>query len=116
MWVMIISIVIPLLLKLFEYLRDKNANGELLTEREQRIVNRVNHAAGQVRIQSVKLGCLPDGEPEPVNKVAGGPLREAGNTLLPLTMEQFVELQRLLKLGDKASDAEWAVFEKSIGG
>lgn len=71
MWITtIISIVIPLLLKLFEYLRDKNAAGEPLTAREQRIVNKLNNATAKVRMESVKLGCLPDGEEPTAEEVA----------------------------------------------
>lgn len=114
MWITILTIVIPILLKLAEYLFKKKEAGEGLTAREEKIVNRLNHATGRVRMASVSLGCDPDGVAEVTEKVAGGPLSEPVE-IVPLTMEQFNELKRLLKLGDKATAEEWEALEKSVG-
>lgn len=116
MWITILTIVIPILLKLAEYLFKKKEAGEGLTAREEKIVNRLNHATGRVRMASVSLGCDPDGVAEVIEKVAGGPLSPLESfPPPPLTTEQFIELQRLLKLGDKATAEEWEALEKSVG-
>lgn len=113
MWITIISIVIPILLKLFEYLRDKNAKGISLSDRERRIVNKLNKATHGVRVESVMLGCVADGADDEVVTTAIT-VAKAPSYHTPLTMEQFIELQRLLALGDKATQAEWDAFEATI--
>ena len=111
MWITILTIVIPILLKLAEYLFKKQASGGALSDREQRIVNKLNHAQAKVRTASVALGCKPDGEPEVVTTSIA--VAEPDH-LTPLTWEQFQELQRLIKLGDAVTQAEIEAFEKWV--
>lgn len=67
MWITIITIAIPLIIKLIEWLRDRQASGKPMTERQTKIVNKLNHVTHQLRAMSASMGLKPEGVDEDVS-------------------------------------------------
>ena len=56
-WLAIIAALLPLLLKLLEWLTDRKE----LTERQQKKVNRIIGVTNKIRARAVRLGCRSEG-------------------------------------------------------
>ena len=61
MWAILIALL-PMILKLLEYLLSKQKSGKPLRDNEKRRINAILHATTQLRNVSVAMGCKPDGE------------------------------------------------------
>lgn len=58
-WVTIIAALIPLLVKLIEYLRNRK---KPLTDRQKAALNKVLRHCAELRRHAVSMGCHPEGE------------------------------------------------------
>lgn len=60
-WLAIVAALIPVLLKLVEWLKNRNS----LTERQQAKLNKIIGITNDIKYRSVSMGCNPQGDVTP---------------------------------------------------
>ena len=61
-WLTIIMALLPLLLKLLEWLTKQQTAGKELTDKQKRKVNEVIYRSNKIRAVAVRMGCNSVGE------------------------------------------------------